>query len=257
MFTDKNKSLFYSAWVRLIGAYLIAFTCSFTVGVFLINFLNVEPGALFELSTRRLSFAFPVLQAGADMGIDEGIVLFLWNTLASLLTISFLYSAALFNPRKVSLFPKTIRKAFCGRKRMKLLCFLPGCMKIKEESLRRLYVWLMIPWIGMILLGMESGLTVSTSTRLFGSYGIGFISLIPHGIIEIPTLAFAGAVTFSAHLLVKAKGIGHMVDGVFDDVETFRKEVPFKRVVLIVLVCLLLAGLVEAHITQKILDAFL
>lgn len=137
---------------------------------------------------------------------------------------------------------------------MKLLCFLPGCLKIEEESLRRLYVWLMIPWLGMILLGIESGLTVSTSTYLFGSYFIGFISLIPHGIIEIPTIAFAGAVTFSAHILIKEKARQNVTVKIFESVERYRNEVPLQKIILIVVFCLFIAGLVEGHITEKILD---
>jgi len=79
---------------------------------------------------------------------------------------------------------------------MKLLCFLPGCIAIEDESIRRVYVWLMVPWLGMTLLGLESGLTASTSAVVFGSYMTGVVALIPHGMVEIPTVSFAGAVTF-------------------------------------------------------------
>ena len=140
---------------------------------------------------------------------------------------------------------------------MKILCFLPGCLKIEEESLRRLYVWLMIPWLGMILLGIESGLTVSTSTYIFGSYFIGFVSLIPHGIVEIPTISFAGAVAFSAHLLIKEKARGNMTGEIFEKVESYKNEVPLQKIILVVISCLLIAGLVEGHITQKIIDTLL
>ena len=256
MFNKNNKSLFYSAWARLIFAYLISFSLSFAAGIFFIIILRIAPETIFEISTKRLSYAFPVFETGAGLGIDEGILLFVWNTLASLITISFLYTASLFNPHNISLFPQSIRKAFCGSKRMKLLCFLPGCLKIEEESLRRLYVWLMIPWLGMILLGMESGLTVSTSTYIFGSYFIGFVSLIPHGIIEIPTISFAGAVTFSAHLLIKEKAKGNMTGEIFENVESYKNEIPLQKIILIVIFCLLIAGLVEGHITQTILDTY-
>lgn len=139
---------------------------------------------------------------------------------------------------------------------MKILCFLPGCLKIEEESIRRLYVWLMIPWLGMIFLGIESGLTVSTSIYICGSYFIGFVSLIPHGIIEIPTISFAGAVTFSVHLLIKEKAKGNMTGEIFENVESYKNELPLQKIILIVICCLLLAGLVEGHITPKILDTY-
>ena len=254
MFNQNNKSLFYNAWARLIFAYLVSFALSFAAGIFFILILRISPETIFEISTKRLSYAFPVFETGVKLGIDEGILLFVWNTLGSLITISFLYTATLFNPHNISLFPQSIRKVFCGRRRMKILCFLPGCLKIEEESLRRLYVWLMIPWLGMILLGIESGMTVSTSTYIFGSYFIGFVSLIPHGIIEIPTISFAGAVTFSAHLLIKEKARGNMTGEIFEKVKNYKNEVPLQTIILIVIVCLLIAALVEGHITQKILD---
>ena len=140
---------------------------------------------------------------------------------------------------------------------MKILCYLPGCSKIEEEPLRRLFVWLMIPYLGMILLGLESGLTVSTSTYIFGSYFIGFISFLPHGLLEIPTITFAGAITYSAHLLIKEKVRKNTTDQIFEDIEVYKNEVPLKKIILIIIFCLLIAGLIEGHITQKILNTLL
>lgn len=247
------KSLFYSAWKRLIGAYLLSFVLSFLVGIFFIEIFKVAPETLFEISTKRLSYAVSVFDVGAKLGIDNGIVLFSWNAMGALATIAMLYAAPLFNPHNLSLFPRGIRRAFCGTRRMKLLCFLPGCSIIEDESHRRLYVWLMVPWLGMILLGLESGLAVSTSASLFGSYVIGFVSLLPHGIVEIPTISFAGAVTFAAHLLVKEKAGGVREGEVFADVENYKNRVPLQRCVPVVLIFLLIAGLVEGHVTQGIL----
>ncbi len=86
---------------------------------------------------------------------------------------------------------------------MKALCYLPGCLRIEEESIRRLYVWLSIPLLGIILLGAECGFIVSTAAYITGSYFIGFVAFLPHGIIEIPAITLAGAVAFSAHILMK------------------------------------------------------
>ncbi len=255
---NKNyTSQLYQAWTRLIFAYLVAFAVSFAAGIVFIHFFRVSPETLFEISTKRLAYALPVFETGAALGIDTGILLFIWNSLGALVTISFLYAAPLFNPANIALSPKSIRRAFCGRKRMKMLCFLPGCLRIEEESLRRLYVWLMIPWLGMVLLGLESGITVSTSGYIFGSYLVGFIALIPHGIIEIPAITLAGSVAFTAHLLIKEKASLNMIAEVFARVEGYTAEVPVQKIIFIVIAALLIAGLVEAHITQKIVDTLL
>ena len=257
MLSQKNKSLFYTAWAKLIFAYLISFAISFTVGFFLISTLQISPETIFEISTKRVSYAATVFQAATKLGIDQGILLFIWNTFAALMTISFLYTSPLFNPHNKSKFPQRIRKIFFGTKRMKILCYLPGCFKIEEEPLRRLYVWLMIPYLGMVLLGLESGLSVSTSSYIFGSYFIGFVSFIPHGIIEIPTITFAGAATFAAHLLIKDKVQKKTTNQIFSDIEMYKNEIPLKKIILIIIFCLLIAGLIEGHITQKIIDTLL
>lgn len=255
---DKNyNSLFLNAWARLVFAYFVSFGLSFAAGIFFIQILEVSPEAIFEFSTKRISYVFPIMEKGAALGLDRGVILFVWNTLGALVTISFLYMAPLFNPDNIDHFPRTLRKIFCGTRRMKLLCFLPGCRKIDEEPLRRLYVWLMIPWLGMLLLGFESGLTVSTSAYVFGSYLVGFASLVPHGIVEIPTISFAGAVTFTAHILVKEKVRRSITARIFENLNDYIRQVPLMKIILFIILFLMIAGLIEGHVTDSIIDTLL
>ncbi len=257
MFNERNESLFYSAWLRLIAAYLVSFALSFAFGIFLTKIVQVAPKTVFALSTKRLAHIAPIFETSTELGIDLGIILFAWNVLAALVTISFLYSAQLFDPHNASRFPHGIRRAFIGRNKMKILCYLPGCMRIQDEPVRRLYIWLMVPWLGLVLLGIESGLTVSTSSYTLGSYFIGFISLIPHGIIEIPAFALAGAVPFTAHLLIKKKTANNLTTTIFTDIREYRDEVPLPNIITLIISCLFLAGLVEGNITKGLVDTLL
>lgn len=254
MCDDMRPALLHTAWIKLMKTFLVAYAASLLTGIVLVSMIDIAPETIFEMSTKRLAYALPVMNMGANAGIDGGIVLFIWNTMGALASISFIYTAAMFNPLNVNRPPKRLRRIFCSRARMKLLCFLPGCMKIKEESLRRLYVWLMVPYIGMILLGIEVGFATSTAKHIFGSYLTGFISLLPHGIIEIPAIALAGAVTYSAHLLIKPHAHNNQVIDIFQSVKKHGNEMPLKRVVLAVVFFLFIAGLIEAHITQALLD---
>ncbi len=251
---DMRPSLLYTAWKRLMLAYVLSLAASLLIGMLLLNVIDIAPETIFEVSTKRLAYALPVMAMGAEAGIDGGILLFIWNSMGALVTISFIYTAALFNPLNVKKSPRAVRRIFCSQARMKLLCFLPGCMKIEAESLRRLYVWLMVPFLGMILLGAETGLSTATARSIFGSYLAGIVSLLPHGIIEIPAIALAGAVAFSANLLIKSKVSDDLVDAVFRDVDAYRNELPIKKIALFVVFCLLIAGLVEAHLTQALFD---
>ena len=248
----EHKFLF-AAWKRLVIAYLVSFFVGMAAGQVLMNIVHLAPDTLFNLSTKRLSYALPVMEAGARAGIDGGILLFLWNCTAALATVSFIYSASLFNPLKAKQRPRVLRKLFCNPAPMRLLCFLPGCMKIETESLRRLYVWLMVPLIGMILLGTETGLSASTARMIFGSFQTAILSLAPHGIIEIPTFALAGAVGYSAHLRIRSLVRGNKIDEVFGAVEVQKRGLPIKKIVLCVIGGLLIAAMIEAHLTPMLL----
>ncbi len=251
-----RASLLLTAWKKLILTYLMAYAISLLAGITLLALLDISPEAVFQVSTKRVSYALPVMEMGTKAGIDGGVLLFIWNTVGALATISFIYTAALFNPLHSGRPPRFIRRMFCSPVRMKLFCFLPGCLKIEAESLRRLYVWLMVPFIGMILLGIETGLSASTAKNLFGSYQVGILSLLPHGIIEIPAFALAGAVTFSGHLLVKPKAVGNGVEEIFQALNVYRSKLPIKTVLLCVVLSLLVAGWLEAHVTPELLNAW-
>ncbi len=242
--------------MKLIRAYLISFATSLAAGYILIEWFHLDSQKLFEITTKRLSVASAVFKKGMEFGIDTGILLFVWNSLSALALISFIYTASLINPSNITRFPRVLRQSLVGKSRMKALCFLPGCAKIEEEPVRRLYVWLMVPLFGIILLGVECGFIVSTATHLFGFYFIGIMSLVPHGIIEIPAISLAGAVTFSGHLLVKEAVGNNPATDVFDRVEAYRNKLPIRTIALFVILCLLIAGYIEAHVTGKVVVFF-
>ncbi len=244
--------LLFNAWKKLVGAYVYSLAIGFLAGVVLVKIGNIKPEGLYELSTKRLSYALPVFDMGTRYGIDNGVLLFVWNSIGALITMSFIYTAAWFDPRYCGLPPRVLRKGFCGKTKMKIFCKLPGCAKIEAEPLRRLYVWVMIPLLSIILLGLESGLSVSTATFIFGSFYSSVIALLPHGLIEIPTLSLAGAVTYSAHLMVNELAHINTPAAVFQQMEMHRNAMPIVKIALLVIGCLCLAGWVEAHITQRI-----
>lgn len=244
------------AWVRLLRIYLIAFGCSFLAGLLLINYFGILPETIFTASSTRLSYVIPIFDAGVNAGIDQGIIIFLWNSSGALITLSFLYFSGLFNPKDQINFPKLLRNIFCGKHRMKLLCFLPGCKRVEEESVRRLYVWLMIPLLSMLILGVESGLIVATGKDFFGSYFASIMALLPHGIIEIPAVSLAGAVTFSGHLLVKKEMQLVEVSQLFDVLKEHRKVIPVVKICALVVGGLAIAGALEAHFTPYVLSLF-
>ena len=249
-----TRAYLFIAWKKLILAFLLAALAGFAAGLLLVKVGHVPPERIFEASATRLSYALPVFQRGARSGIDMGILLFLWNGLGALATMSFIYSAALFNPEHTQSPPRRVRRVFCGRRPMKLLCYLPGCTRIEAEPLRRLYVWMMIPLLGIILLGIESGLQISTSTMIHGSFLSAFITLLPHGLIELPAFALAGAVVYSAHLRLSLGAHDDGTHDIFRQLEAHRRSLPIGAIAVSVIGGLLVAGWVEAHVTPRLMQ---
>ncbi len=76
------------------------------------------------------------------------------------------------------------------------------------------------------------------------------------GIIEIPAFSLAGAVAFSGHLLVKEAAGNNATDDVFNGVQDYRNALPIRTIALFVILCLLIAGFIEAHLTGKVVGFF-
>jgi uncharacterized membrane protein SpoIIM required for sporulation len=86
-----------------------------------------------------------------------------------------------------------------------------------------------------------------------GSYGKGLIALLPHGIIEIPAICLAGAVVYAAHLHIKANLKTDSTADAFYAVEKYRRRIALKKIVALLLAALLLASIIETHVTLKIM----
>lgn len=249
-----KKNLLLCAWKRLLLAYIVSLGLGLLFGYALVNVIKVEPETIINVSTKRISYVDPILEFGTKKGFDKGLMLFFWNALVSFATLSFIYTASWFNPGQIDQFPRPFRKFFCSKAKMKLLCHLPGCSKISSEPLRRLHLWLSVPYFGLILLGTENGLSISTAGNIFGSLSIGLISLLPHGIIEIPAISFAGAVAFSAHLKTKEVNRKNDILAAFQIIESYRADLPIKKIAAVVIAAIFIAGIIEAHVTLKIIE---
>ena len=118
-----QRNLLLQAWIKLIRAYLISFAASLAAGYFLIEWVHLDSQKLFEISTKRLAIAGSLFEKGMAFGIDTGILLFVWNFLGALATISFVYTASLINPRNITRFSRRLRESLVGTFNMKALRF--------------------------------------------------------------------------------------------------------------------------------------
>ena len=75
----KNNAILLKAWKKLLLAYVGATLLSLLVGYGLIHIFSLEPENIHAISSKRISYAFPVLAFGVSMGIDLGLLLFVWK----------------------------------------------------------------------------------------------------------------------------------------------------------------------------------
>jgi hypothetical protein len=87
-----TQPLIYAAWKKLIVAYVLSLVIGLVAGTLLVKIGHVQPERLYEMSTKRLSYALPVFDMGSRHGIDLGLLLFVWNAIGALITLSFVYT---------------------------------------------------------------------------------------------------------------------------------------------------------------------
>ncbi len=247
-------TFFRTSILRLITVYLVFVLSGFAAGFVVINFFGVPPAAVFKTSSTRISQVAPIFQAGVDYGIAQWLLIFAWNSLAGLVSIALFYLFPLFDPGRAGQPPRFLRKIIIGQKTMKMLCYLPGCRRIDQEHLRRLYVWLMVPLLGMTLLGLETGMMLAASREHFNNYLTAVMAFLPHGIVEIPAIAAAGAVPVSGHFLMSKNIAGG--GQIFPLLEAHKAELPIRQITLAVILGLCLAAFIEARITPSIISFF-
>jgi hypothetical protein len=52
---------------------------------------------------------------GSRYGIDNGILLFFWNSIDALIAMAFTYTVAVFDLHRIGLPPRVVRKIFIGK----------------------------------------------------------------------------------------------------------------------------------------------
>lgn len=247
-----EKSILLTGWKQLLKMYLAALSSGIALGFFLIKLLHVPPELVFQLSSGRVSHVVTVFDAGMRLGIDQGVLIFTWNVLAALVSMGFFFCFHLFDPLKYQNPPRFLRKIIRGQKPMTLLCYLPGCRTIDSENIRRLYVWLMIPLLGVLMLGLESGMLMTVGSDSLKDLFFSFLTFLPHGIIEIPAFTLAGAVTYAGHLLVKEE-VRKLGEGeIFLRLNRYQQSLQPLLIASVVTVMLFGAAMIEAHVTTRL-----
>lgn len=76
-------------WKKLLIMYLAALSAGIISGLLLIKVFQVPAELVFRFSSGRIAHAAKVFDAGVSVGIDQGLMIFLWNAVAALVSMGF------------------------------------------------------------------------------------------------------------------------------------------------------------------------
>lgn len=252
----QNFSYIIKAWKYLLSAFLIALCYGYFGGLILIYQFGMDPFRLFKLSTIGLQYiGAPVFDRGVAIGIDPAIIIFAFNTIATMAMASFLFSSVLLNPNRAGEFPAALRKAFLRDRTINIFYPLKAFRSISQKQLRTTFVWLsIIPPAPLLLLGLMAGGMISSGHAALGSLGVVAASMAPHGIFEIPAVILGASIPFSAYHLVKVDLEAGATVKVFHKISLFARSRAIKVSILAILLLLAVASVIEAHLTGTIAD---
>lgn len=252
----RHFSYIIKAWKYLLSAFLIALCYGYFGGLILIYQFGMDPSRLFKLSTIGLQYiGAPVFDRGVAIGIDPAIIIFAFNTIATLAIASFLFSSPLLNPDRAGEFPVSLRRSFLRDRTINIFYPFKAFRAVSQKQLRPAFVWLsIIPPAPLVLLGLMAGGMMSSGHAVLGSLGVVAASLIPHGIFEIPAVVLGAAIPFSAYYLVQADLEAGATEKVFRKISRFARSRAIKVSILSILLLLAVASIIEAHLTGTIAE---
>jgi hypothetical protein len=233
------------------GRLLLATLLSYLSVVWLIEIGLLQPTRALETATAGIRHVgYPLLAYGAQLGVEEALLIFLSNLLVAVLLVSALSLAAHGVPRRISSrFPRLVRKAWHSS-HMDVLRLVPGCCDISDPQLRLTYFCLfVIPMVSMVFFGVMIGCMLASGQYVFGSLATVLALVVPHGILEVPMIVLAAAIPFSAYLLVQKGVASSLPNGVLHEINRFRSCYPLQICLIVVISLLWVAGVVEVIYT--------
>lgn len=250
----RNLSFIFKAWKYLLAVFLIALCYGYFGGLILIYQFDVDPFRIFNLSTIGLRHVGdPAFAKAVELHIDPSIVIFVFNTIATLGIASLLFSSTLLNPRRMNKFPAGLRKSLIFDPTINIFFPLSGFRAIPLKNLRPTFVWLFaLPALPLILVGLMAGGMISSGHAVVGSFAYVVAALVPHGIFEVPALVLGAAIPFAAYHVVRADLESGEAEKVFGKIVQFIHSKAIILSILTILLLLAVASVIEGHVTAAV-----
>jgi hypothetical protein len=252
---EVKEQMILAAWRHGLKVFFVALPIGYLVGLIIITILPIKPEGLFHASTIGVrNVAVPLTEQAAASGLDPTIGVFAVNGFVALVLSSFLFISPLFNPVFWESRHPIVRKLLFDDPTIRLLSALKGYRTIPDPRLRPVFAGLLVaPMTGVVALGLMIGvLLVAVPSFVGAKTALVIAYLLPHGLFEIPALILAASVPVSAYLEVRSSLERGDVGATFDRLKELRAARRIRLAIGTSLGLLLLAALVEVHLTERI-----
>ncbi|MDH3997214.1 MAG: stage II sporulation protein M [Desulfuromonadales bacterium] len=249
---------FVRAWKWLLAYLFIATSVGYFSTLILSGWGVAKPETILRATTAGIRHVgLPILTQGVSFGIDRGIMIFLCNVTVALLIIAVVYWTRLLNPYNHKKPFLKLRQHLQKDRSAERLRKLPAFAKISSSQLRLTsFLLLVSPFVATIMLGLMAGTLLGTVHKISASPMLAMAYILPHGIPEITALLLACSIPLATWLAIRPVIDNECPASAFRRIDRVVASKPFQQRIKMVVTLLLIAGIIEAHLTIKVVTLF-
>ncbi len=242
------------AWKWLLAHLIIAASISYLCTLLVAGMGLMKPATILKTTT----FGMPhvgglVVNQGVSFGVDEGIMIFFCNLSVALLIVAIVYWTRLLNPHNQSRTFSRLRRHLQNDRSAERLLKISPFAEIRSSQLRlTAFLLLGAPYIATIALGLIAGTLLGIVHAQSSSPLIALAYIMPHGIPEIAALLLACSIPVGTWMTIRPVVGNECTSEAFQRIDSVLASQQLQQNLKMIINLLLIAGLVESHITLKV-----
>lgn len=242
------------AWKWLFPHLVIAASIGYLFTLLAVGLRLAVPADILKATTFGLPHVGRLIVArGITFGVDEGLTIFASNLLVALLIVAIVYWARLLDPHNQSRLFSRLRRQLQEDRSVEHLRKIPPFSHIRSpQLLLTSFLLLGVPYIATITLGLMTGTLLGIVHMEWSSPLLALAYLVPHGIPEIAALLLACSIPVGTWMAICPVVGDDSSSAAFRRINRVLVSQQFQQNIKMIITLLLIAGLVEAHVTLKV-----
>lgn len=217
-----------------------------------------QPAALHRSITFGLQHVgIAVQDRGQAIGLDQGIMIFLCNLTVALLIVANVYWPRLLNPRNENRFCSWMQSRLRRDPSADYLRMIKPFARIQSpQLLLSAFLLLGAPYIATVTLGLMAGALLGVAHAQTSSPLLALAYIIPHGIPEIAGMLLACSIPISIWMAIRPVVTRECPAMAFRRIDRLVMSQQFQQDLKMMINLLMIAGLIEAHLTLQVVTLF-